>query len=361
MVDRRPGAQPSIANGRQGNRVYFSVLTDIGSAISNEKPSFELGCVGAAGTLGSGELPSAVVKASDDLVRLAIGTLVTAGASQAERAPSAVGPVLLCCICNLHKITLTSGRLQPSMRLVQHDKIGPIPAGRAYPQSAWHAVACMISFFQISGNSTKRVIVERVVTSLEDEKGSAMAEKSAQSESAETSEPIAEAAPDTQLRDEMASNLVNRFALWSGVAGLIPVPVVDTVAVGGLQIQMIRRLSQIYDVEFSENRTKALIASLAGSMIPATSGIGAASLLKAVPVIGTIAAGFVMPALSAGATYAIGKAFIQHFASGGTLLDFNAPDYREFIKAQREMWDSRSRSTKSSQAGSEATSTAAGS
>ena len=79
-------------------------------------------------------------------------------------------------------------------------------------------------------------------------------------------------------------------------------------------------------------------------MIPATSGIGAASMLKSVPILGTIASGFVMPALSAGATYAIGKAFIQHFESGGTLLDFNPPDYREFIKAQKEMWDSRSSS-----------------
>ena len=94
---------------------------------------------------------------------------------------------------------------------------------------------------------------------------------------------------------------------------------------------------------FSENSGKAVIASLAGSMIPATSGIGAASVLKTVPVLGTIAAGFVMPALSAGATYAVGKAFIQHFESGGTLLDFNPPDYREFIKSQKEMWDSRAR------------------
>jgi len=164
-----------------------------------------------------------------------------------------------------------------------------------------------------------------------------MAQKSTSSTSTTTEEALADGAS----RDEAALTLVNRFALWSGVAGLIPVPVVDIAAVGGLQIQMVRRLSQIYDVEFSENRTKAIVASLAGSLIPATSGIGAASLLKAVPVLGTITAGFVMPALSAGATYAIGKAFIQHFASGGTLLDFNPPDYREFIKAQRDMWDSR--------------------
>jgi uncharacterized protein (DUF697 family) len=177
-----------------------------------------------------------------------------------------------------------------------------------------------------------------------------MAQKPTASVSSEKREAMAATSsttsdtPETTVasRDELASRLVDRFAIWSGVAGLIPVPVVDCVAVGGLQIQMLRRLSQIYGVAFSENSGKALIASVAGSMIPTTSGIGAASMLKAVPILGTIVAGFVMPALSAGATYAIGKAFIQHFASGGTLLDFNPPDYREFVKAHKEMWDSRS-------------------
>src|SRR6516165_12420533 len=125
----------------------------------------------------------------------------------------------------------------------------------------------------------------------EDQKGSAMAQTSSASEGVPNDEALATASAG---REEMASKLVDRFALWSGVAGLIPLPVVDVFAVGGLQIQMVRRLSQIYDVGFSENRGKALIASLAGSMIPATSGIGAASVLKSVPVIGTIAGGFVM-------------------------------------------------------------------
>jgi len=146
-----------------------------------------------------------------------------------------------------------------------------------------------------------------------------------------------------EQRDQAASKLVDRFSIWSGVAGLVPVPVVDVLCVGGLQLQMLRRLSQIYDVEFSENRGKALIAALAGCMIPATSGMGAASALKAIPLVNILAAGFVMPVLSAGATYAIGKAFVQHFESGGTLLDFNPPDYREFVKAQKEMWESRTR------------------
>lgn len=173
-----------------------------------------------------------------------------------------------------------------------------------------------------------------------------MAEKSTASVSPED-EAIATATPASAAeRDELATKLVDRFAIWSGVAGLVPLPVVDVLAVGGLQLQMLRRLSQIYDVEFSANRGKAVIAALAGCMIPATSGMGAASALKTVPVLGMLAGSFVMPVLSAGATFAIGKAFIQHFESGGTLLDFNPPDYREFVKAQKEMWDSRSSARK---------------
>ena len=172
-----------------------------------------------------------------------------------------------------------------------------------------------------------------------------MAEKPTEAVTPENDEAIADT---PERREEVASKLVDKFALWSGVAGLLPLPLVDTIAVGGLQLQMLRRISQIYGVAFGENSGKALIASTAGSMIPATSGIGAASVLKAVPIFGTIVSGFVMPVLSAGATYAIGKAFIQHFATGGTLLDFNPPDYREFIKAQKEKWDSRKSGSKSS-------------
>jgi uncharacterized protein (DUF697 family) len=177
-----------------------------------------------------------------------------------------------------------------------------------------------------------------------------MAPKSTTSVSAENGEAGA-----TGTRDEIASKLVERFSLWSGVAGLLPMPVVDVFVVGGLQLQMLNRLSQIYAVPFSENRGKALIASLAGSWIPATSGIGAASALKFVPVLGAIVSGFVMPVLSAGATYAIGKAFIKHFESGGTLLDFDPPDYREFVKAQKDKWDSRFKGSSGSSGGAAAT------
>ena len=143
-------------------------------------------------------------------------------------------------------------------------------------------------------------------------------------------------------RSEQATKLVDRFAVWSGVAGLLPIPVVDLVVVAGLQLQMLRRISQIYEVPFSENRGKALITSLLGAMIPTSSGLGMADALKAIPVVGTLISACVTPVLAAGATYAIGRVFIQHFASGGNLLDFNPPDYKEFLKGQKDMWIKRS-------------------
>ena len=158
-------------------------------------------------------------------------------------------------------------------------------------------------------------------------------------------------------RDEVASQLVDRLALWSGAAGLIPLPVVDLAAVGGVQLYMLRRLSEIYGVPFSENRGKSVLASLAGAVLPFTTATTIGGLAKFFPVIGTAIGQLTMAGVSAPATWVIGKVFIQHFASGGTLLDFNPPDYREFIKAQREKLGIRSRTAAPTAPSTTATST----
>jgi len=146
-------------------------------------------------------------------------------------------------------------------------------------------------------------------------------------------------------REAEASKLVERFSLWSGAAGLIPVPLIDIAAVGGLQIELVRRLSQVYGVPFSENRGRSIVASIAGSLLPAsaatTTTMGVVSALKFLPGLGTAVAVLSMPAFSACATYVVGKVFMKHFEMGGTLLDFNLPDYREFIKTQKDKFQSR--------------------
>jgi uncharacterized protein (DUF697 family)/CRP-like cAMP-binding protein len=194
------------------------------------------------------------------------------------------------------------------------------------------AVTAMTEFVE-SGNDGSIAAVEAIV--------SAEPQKDASSVATQTTSPNAIEIPQDARRAN-AMKIVERFSLWSGAAGVIPLPFVDLAAVGGIQMQMLRRISRIYSIPFSKNLGKALIASLAGSMLPASSGMGAASVIKSVPVVGTAISSIVMPVVSAGATYAIGTAFIKHFNSGGTLLDFNPPDYREFIKVHKDAWRSRS-------------------
>jgi uncharacterized protein (DUF697 family) len=156
------------------------------------------------------------------------------------------------------------------------------------------------------------------------------------------SAPLESAPPAEQTdRYAAATKIVDRYVLWSGAAGLIPLPFVDVAAVSGVQMQMLRQVAALYGIKFSDNLGKSVLASTAGSIIPMTSGLGLVSVTKAVPVFGTAVAMVSMPALSAGATYIIGRVFMNHFESGGTLLDFNPPDYREFIKEQTEKLKSK--------------------
>jgi uncharacterized protein (DUF697 family) len=112
---------------------------------------------------------------------------------------------------------------------------------------------------------------------------------------------------------------------------------------GRTQLYMLQRLSEIYEIPFSENRGKSILTSLAGAMAPASVATATGSFIKGLPGIGTVIGALTMPVASAGATWVIGKVFIQHFASGGTLLDFNPPDYREFIKVQKAKVAARTR------------------
>ena len=126
-------------------------------------------------------------------------------------------------------------------------------------------------------------------------------------------------------RETQARATVKKYMYWSMGAGLIPIPVVDLAAVTGIQLRMIGALAKQYDLKFSRDAGKALLGSLVGGAVPAAGGPVAASAIKGIPLIGQTAGVAAMPAAAGASTYAVGKVFIQHFESGGTLLDFD-PD-----------------------------------
>ncbi len=131
---------------------------------------------------------------------------------------------------------------------------------------------------------------------------------------------------------DKADEIVRGSVLWSMGMGLIPFPVADIVAVTAVQIDMIKQISTVYEVEFSENQIKSWISALSGSILSRL----AANALKFIPVYGSIIGGVSMAILSGASSYAMGQVFIRHFESGGTFLDFDVEDFKHFYEEQFE-------------------------
>jgi len=64
-----------------------------------------------------------------------------------------------------------------------------------------------------------------------------------------------------------ANTIVKNHIVWSMGAGFIPVPIADLFAVTAIQLDMIRQLSRLYDVDFKETSGKAIITSLSGASV----------------------------------------------------------------------------------------------
>jgi len=148
----------------------------------------------------------------------------------------------------------------------------------------------------------------------------------------ETLPPTEETKALPASREVEAMRIVREYMAWSSGAGLIPVPLLDLAAIAGVELKMIHSLSNLYGVPFSRTSAKSIVGALVGGGGTYVLAGPASSMLKVIPVIGQLAGIFASPAIAAAATYALGKVFIQHFESGGTLLDFNAADARRYYQ-----------------------------
>jgi len=131
-----------------------------------------------------------------------------------------------------------------------------------------------------------------------------------------------------------ALRLVNSYMGWSAGAGLVPIPVVDLAAISGVQLKMIHSLTKLYGIPFSREAAKSILAALVGGGGSLVLAAPASSMLKFIPVVGYVAGALTQPALAAASTYALGKVFIQHFETGGNLLNFSAADLRQYYAEQ---------------------------
>jgi uncharacterized protein (DUF697 family) len=144
----------------------------------------------------------------------------------------------------------------------------------------------------------------------------------------------------TPITDERAAarpskeetDRIIRHHVWASMGfGLIPLPLIDFIALTGVQLLMLRKLARLYNIPFRKDKVKNILSALIGGAFPpAVSGPLAASIAKGVPLIGQTTGAITMPVIAGAATYSIGKVFVQHFASGGTFLTFDPEEVRAY-------------------------------
>jgi len=151
----------------------------------------------------------------------------------------------------------------------------------------------------------------------------------------EAAEVVREAASRPMSRVGRAEVIIHRNVLWSLGAGVVPVPLFDLVALTGVQLKMLKELSDLYEVGFFESTAKKLIGTLASSLGGVTLGIAAAaSITKFIPVIGSALGVVAVPITAAAFTHATGRVFLMHFESGGTFLNLDPDKLRAHFRRE---------------------------
>lgn len=135
-------------------------------------------------------------------------------------------------------------------------------------------------------------------------------------------------------KDKRTKTIIRQYAAIAAGAGLIPITGVDYAAIAGVEYKMLAELAQVYGVEFRAERVRSIVGVLLGAYASKRLGMGfGSSVLKSVPLVGTLLGSVSVPILASGVTWAIGRVFVQHFASGGTFLTFDPAQVREHFQA----------------------------
>lgn len=145
--------------------------------------------------------------------------------------------------------------------------------------------------------------------------------------------PVAQVMPEGATA--RADELITKYTLGALGVGLVPVPIVDMAALAAIQLQLLSRLARLYEVDFSSQLGKSLIASLVGGGTPVlASGVSSRLLTGLLLLQARLAVALSMSAFAGATTYAVGKVFVQHFESGGTFLTFDPAKVRQYYEQQ---------------------------
>jgi uncharacterized protein (DUF697 family) len=135
-------------------------------------------------------------------------------------------------------------------------------------------------------------------------------------------------------RQNLALHSIKNHAMTAMGIGIIPVPALDLIALSAVQLNLLRKLGDLYGLKLSDQVGRKLIASLLSGYVPLAVAAPVASVLKFVPGVGMAAGVLAQSTLAGATTYAVGKLFLRHFESGGDFLDFKSAEMGKRLREE---------------------------
>jgi len=134
-----------------------------------------------------------------------------------------------------------------------------------------------------------------------------------------------------QQRIEQANLIIKKYTRWSAGIAVVPIPVLDLAGLITSQTSMIAELTAVYDVPFGKEIKKSLFSVITTGLFSySVSSLPVLSLSKIIPGFGLLWSSISYPVAAGASTYAVGKVFMLHFESGGTLLDFDPAKMKSY-------------------------------
>ncbi len=130
-------------------------------------------------------------------------------------------------------------------------------------------------------------------------------------------------------RKTIAEKIIRNHVLWAIGVSSIPLPFIDVVGVTAIQIDMMRQLSRLYQVNFDDHRGKAFITALISSLTAGSLAAGGRILGergRAVSWVSTII-------FQGAVTYALGQLYLSALDQGmKSIFDINIDSAGEFFE-----------------------------
>ncbi len=134
--------------------------------------------------------------------------------------------------------------------------------------------------------------------------------------------------PGADEKLTQANKIVRKYMLIAVAPGVVPMPLVSLGLLLSIQLSMLYKLARLYEISFSAQLGKSLVGTLIGAAFPTS--LRGFVIRNLGPIAGMLSMGI----FGGASTYAVGQVFIQHFASGGTMLTFDPNKVSDYYTQQ---------------------------